>query len=174
MNVTLTYAAAPGAPYNAEQAQLVGEALEAMEARGVPVAPSEIVEEARPASSILHPFFTWEDREAAEAYRRWEARSLVNHLRIVVGDGETIAFAKARYSVRLEMPEEEGEPEEGEEEAAAVRAYVPLLRVQSEPLLKAQKEAQAVGELRAWRDRWMPLGFDSLARVFALVDKMAK
>ncbi len=43
--------------------------------------PAKVVEAARPKSSPLHSSFEWDDTEAAENYRLWQARQLI---RVVV------------------------------------------------------------------------------------------
>lgn len=170
--LTARFVPTAGAPYNMEQAQIVGETLEGMAARGLPVTPEVIVEEARPKSAPLHGLFEWDDRVAAESHRRHQARQIVNHLQIVLRDGETVAFAKSYYSVKLELPEtEEGEEEE---ETAPARQYVPVLHVQAAPLLREQVYQNALRELRSWADRYEPLGFDGLEKVIAAVRRMAK
>lgn len=39
--------------------------------------PEKVVESARPTTSPLHSRFTWDDSEAAQAYRIWQARQLI-------------------------------------------------------------------------------------------------
>lgn len=43
--------------------------------------PEAVVEAARPKTSPLHSKFTWDDNQAAQAYRIWQARQLI---RIVI------------------------------------------------------------------------------------------
>lgn len=38
--------------------------------------PHDIVDESRPDEAVLHPFFEWNNRKAAEEYRVWQARRL--------------------------------------------------------------------------------------------------
>jgi hypothetical protein len=40
--------------------------------------PADVVEAARPKDSVLHSRFEWNDSEAAEKYRLWQARYLLN------------------------------------------------------------------------------------------------
>jgi hypothetical protein len=39
--------------------------------------PQDVVEEARHASSVLHSRFEWDNNEASERYRIWQARQLI-------------------------------------------------------------------------------------------------
>jgi hypothetical protein len=57
--------------------------------------PSDIVEAARPKSSPLHSRFEWDDGEAAEQYRLWQARQLIRVLVTVEKNGSK------SYRVRL-------------------------------------------------------------------------
>lgn len=47
-----------------------------------------VVEAARAASSPLHGYFTWDDDEAAEAYRLGQARQLIRSYRVRVIQGD--------------------------------------------------------------------------------------
>ena len=60
-------------------AQEVGEAIDYLRnANGGVCPPSALVEEARPKASPLHPLFTWDNKTAAESWRRQEARQVIN------------------------------------------------------------------------------------------------
>lgn len=45
--------------------------------------PHDIVDESRPAKAVLHPFFEWNDKLAAEEYRVGQARRLSRSVYIV-------------------------------------------------------------------------------------------
>ena len=63
--------------------QLVGESLEAIaaESKGE-LRPDAVVTAAREKSHPLHGFFLWDDAEAADLYRREQARTLIRSIRI--------------------------------------------------------------------------------------------
>lgn len=46
--------------------------------------PKDVVEEARKESSPLHSQFEWDDTEAAEKYRVWQARELITTVYVKV------------------------------------------------------------------------------------------
>lgn len=46
--------------------------------------PTAVVEAARSVRSPLHGYFTWDDRQAAAAYREEQARNLIQQYRYVV------------------------------------------------------------------------------------------
>lgn len=78
----MIYQFAPGARLFGD-AQKVGEALTSIhESRGLLTAP-DVVEEARPGDSVLHPYFEWDDEAAAEAYREDQARHLIRSVHVI-------------------------------------------------------------------------------------------
>ena len=70
-------------------AQDVGEELERIHAQHGSLKPADIVDESRPEDAVLHPVFEWDDQEAAEEYRKWQARYLVRSVVTVKEDGKT-------------------------------------------------------------------------------------
>lgn len=68
----------------------IGAALEKIQAAnpGEKGYPQRVVEAARNPRSPLHKHFTWDDAEAAEAYRREEARTIIRSIRIEDEDGD--------------------------------------------------------------------------------------
>jgi hypothetical protein len=46
--------------------------------------PEDVVDAARNPNSALHSYFTWDDSEAAAAYRLQEARALIKRVRVDV------------------------------------------------------------------------------------------
>jgi hypothetical protein len=50
--------------------------------------PHDVVDAARPAESVIHDRFTWDDGLAADHYRLWEARQLIRvHVKIESAPG---------------------------------------------------------------------------------------
>jgi hypothetical protein len=156
--IAVTYAAAPGAPFNDREAPAIGLRLELLEARG-PVTPDAIVEDARAPESPLHPFFTWDDAAAADSWRKDEARHLTNHLLVkIYRDGREVE-TKGWHSIKIVNAGPEG-PE---------RAYASLATVSNSPALRAQVVAQAVKELAYWQRRYGQ--YEELFGVSAAIDK---
>lgn len=46
--------------------------------------PRNVVSAARPANSLLHPAFEWNDQKAAELHREFQARCLIKSVRVSV------------------------------------------------------------------------------------------
>ncbi|MCZ2076563.1 MAG: hypothetical protein LC130_16395 [Bryobacterales bacterium] len=78
----------------------VGKALERIRKQNEgQLKPGDVVEAARPENSVLHPGFTWDDTEAAEEYRKWEARELVRQIVVVHPETDEEAPAFIHVSV---------------------------------------------------------------------------
>lgn len=80
-------------------AQTIGETLSQIEREEGGITPEAVVEVARPEDSPLHPCFTWDDRVAAEEYRKGEARNLVRVVRVEVEEQQ--ASVPAFVNVKL-------------------------------------------------------------------------
>ncbi len=60
-------------------AQVVGPILDQMGRKGI-LTPKNVVDEARPEDSPLHPEFEWDDAIAAEKWREKQAQLLIIHI----------------------------------------------------------------------------------------------
>lgn len=61
--------------------------LERLRAKHGELTPGVVVIEARSQRSSLHPIFEWEDGEAAEQYRLYQARHMLRAIRVTYPDG---------------------------------------------------------------------------------------
>lgn len=61
----------------------IRQALKALEENGR-LTPDEVVKAAKDPKSVLHEYFTWDDSEAAEAWRTEQARRLIRSVTVVV------------------------------------------------------------------------------------------
>ena len=146
------YRAAPGAMYNNGQAQEIGEFLERLP-QWPALTTEQVVEAAVADDSPLHPLFTWDDRKAAELYRKRQARDIMNHL-VIVDSGEE---KKAFHNV--------SPPEPGE-----ARQYLHVDRVRMEPEDAAEVIADAMAQLEGWLQRFNKYG-RQLGPVFGAVEQ---
>ena len=136
--------AAKGAMFNDEQAQVYGEAIDALAERTGQVTPQDVVDEAAKKTSRLHGYFEWSDDAAAMLYRRQQAREMLGHLRIVlviVGDDEP-QEVKAFFNVSKT------------EEEVVRRGYVTVEAVCREEEYLEQVIADALAQLRTFRARY--------------------
>jgi hypothetical protein len=108
----------------------------------VPTA-DEVLEAARSTKSALHKFFTWDDREAAEAHRRDEAARMLQVSRFIVElrqHGEV-----TRVSVRKFVSINRGQPMRLRNEAL------------DEPDARAALIAHAMTDLRSWIRKYVDI-----------------
>lgn len=157
------YAAAPGARYGDKQAQVIGRELEAMADQQIAITPDAIVARARNKQSPLHGYFEWDEAKAAFAWRKFQARDLVNHLEIVVVRPEGEQRVKAQFSVvrvAAEPPDED------------VPEYVSVCAVQNSPVLREQIVRQAAQELRSWTAKYQSVGLTEFTPVFEMANTL--
>lgn len=133
--------------------KIVMRELVRIEKRDGKLTPEIIVDEARDLTAPLHSFFTWNDGEAAELYRRWEARKLIASVAVVY-DG-----AKERTAVRAFVSLTDADDERG---------YYGMARVLSDNELRSQMLADALAEVKQWRERYQHL--EELAKIFHAID----
>lgn len=64
-------------------AQVAGEVIRSIRLRSGGITPDLLIEESRPAVAPLHSCFEWDDAAAAVEYRREQARTVINSIKIV-------------------------------------------------------------------------------------------
>jgi hypothetical protein len=141
-------------------AQVVGETVEKLAAmNGGVCPPAALVDEARSEDSPLHPLFQWDDSQAADLYRRQQARRVINSIRIAPmdDDGEDVSLPAFVSVVKID-------------EDGASRGYKSILAVVEEPDELAQVLAEAVQSLKSIRRRYANL--KQLAPVFRAIDQL--
>jgi hypothetical protein len=136
----MVYRPAPGSSLSKEKAQIVGEALEKMGS----FTPSDVVEAARPATSVLHEHFTWDDLKAAEKYRLVEARHLVNTITVVVKIGDHDVETRGFHSITMQ----------GSEDGAVEQRYTAIKIVSAQSEMREQVIERAKRELEGWSARY--------------------
>jgi hypothetical protein len=113
--------------------------------------PPDVVAAARNPKSPLHSKFTWDDTEAAEQYRLWQARQLIRVVVTVVPRTETTE----RVWVSLT----------GDRGKGGYRALVDVL---SDDDMRVQLLEEAKAEFAVFRAKFGRLS--ELAKVFAAMD----
>ncbi len=112
----------------------------------------EIVDAARDESSVLHSLFEWDDTEAAEQWRLYQARHIVRKVYIVLSKHEE---RKTRFYVSLRSEREKG--------GGVIRV---VTNIMSDDDLRAEYIEDAKADLKAFRDKYETLrelsGFASL------------
>jgi hypothetical protein len=121
------------------KAQVAGEQIARLtERNGGHLAPSDVVDDARPEGSPLHPAFEWDNGVAGEKFREEQARQMIRSIRVVhehAGQEQSVLGY-----VHVELAE-------------TGPAYVTTARAVSEADLQEQMIADALKSLEAWRHR---------------------
>lgn len=140
------YKAAAGSQFTQEDAEIIGPVIERLAMKGHSTAP-EIVNAARPLESPLHPYFEWNDGEAAELYRHNQAREMTRAIVVVrrTHEDEPAQEVRAFFPVHRDPEAKQGRKP---------REYVHIDSIMADPALSEQVVTDALKMLRAWRNRF--------------------
>lgn len=119
--------------------------------------PCAVVDAARPADSILHDRFEWDDSEAAEQYRLWQARQLIRCS--VIMEPRTETTVRAFVSLTADRETEGG-------------GYRETVRVLARAEGRASLLADALAELEVFQRKYAAL--TELAAVFSAARSLMK
>lgn len=117
--------------------------------------PQTVVEHARNPESPLHDCFEWDDSEAAEQFRLWQARSLIRVC--VTVEPQTQQTIRTYVSVMPQRKESGG-------------GYLSTIEAMSDPVQRALVLETALRELTAFEKKYQQL--QELAPVFAAMDQV--
>lgn len=146
------------------QAAAVGKELTKIEKLKGCIAPPVVVEAAKPQSSRLHKYFTWEDNKAAEAHRLWEARMLIRSVVIiqVVKPHEEPRTVRAFVSVHSNAKEKGFEG----------RAYISTVKAFADTDYKSQVLQEALNEFTSLKKKYETL--KEFSDVFDAIDEVVE
>lgn len=130
-------------------ADVAGRECERLAATSEGLTPDTLLDASRDAAAPLHGCFTWDDAVAGEAYRRIEARQIINAL-IIEPDVEHKEPVRAFFRVQ------------------DVQTFEPTSVILREQDKRAALLATALRELAAFRRKYQQL--DELADIFAAID----
>lgn len=116
--------------------------LKKIEQRKGIITPSSVVEVARDQTNPLHAHFLWDDTEAAEAYREWQARQLLKRVTVKI-DGKVLP---AFHNVVIQV-ESDGERQ----------GYISTNIVLKDEGMTKQVIQQAIDELIFWEKKYADL-----------------
>lgn len=147
---------------------IAGRELERLAARDQEVVPITLVEESRPQDAPLHPYFEWDDGEAATLYREGQAKQLIRSIEVTYVRNDTeepLPPVRAYVSViddpGFEMYAQNTAP-------SHQRHYRPMIRVMSDEDLREQYKRQAFESLVVWRQRYRDI--EDFTRIFVEID----
>ena len=130
---------------------------EIMLAHGGLLNPSHVVEHARDPGTTLHSQFVWDDSDAADKYRLWQARQIISNYHVVC---TTPKGQVVQVSAYVSLPEDR----------KSGGGYRAIGEVLSMPEHRRQLFAQAVAEFKQWRVKYSSLM--RLQPVFKAFDAM--
>lgn len=123
------------------------------------VRPHDVVRDAENPNSAFHRYFEWDNSKAGPKFRLQQARSLLQHLRIIYHDEEGHEVSVRKYvRVMLSTPADH-ELRSG---------YVPRLRVLKTPQLRLQVVEMAKVALESFKRRFRM--FTEIEATFAHID----
>ena len=151
----------PGNPVPQADAEKVYGHIDKLIEDGFDLTPTNLVEDARKEDSVLHPYFEWDNSEAGEAWRRQQARFIVNRVKVVVIDTQAEKEVEVRKYLSVVVHQQSTHDEDGgdtdEDDATndkSLRSYKRIETVVSTPDLRRQVIDQALREARSWRKRY--------------------
>lgn len=131
------------------KASAIGKALETIrKANGGTLRPGDVVVAAADEDHPLHSQFTWDDTQAAEAYRLWQARVLIRTTVTILPSG------KGTVRAYVSLQDDRG--------GDGYRLLVDVLR---DPGLRAIALREALAELKVFEHKYHKL--KELAPIFA-------
>lgn len=117
----------------------IGEILSCQDAEGN-LSTDEVLKRASDESSLIHKYFTWDDSDAANEYRRMQARQIIRRVPVVYlhnGVEKTIP----RF-VSIIRPSDE----------TRTRRYVDVVDLSSDDEARNEAVKEALREIRRWQD----------------------
>lgn len=119
------------------------------------ISAREVLSLAKPLSSPIHQYFTWNDGEAAEAYRLYEARVLI---RSVVVEFQGEQYRKYVSPVYIEELDE--------------KRYVEITKARGATNLWEQVLEKALRDAVLWRERYEK--YERLKPIVQAINKVEK
>lgn len=151
------YSAKKGAQFSNEQAQVYGPHLERLQKnKGDKLTPSDVVKDAKKKSSPTHNFFEWDNKDAGNKWRKYQARHLLNSIEVIIKEYPSEPV-KLFYNV---VNGDDSEDQQG---------YVTIEKVMSQEEYRKQIIEHALRELRGWEKRYRI--YNELSHLFSVMNR---
>lgn len=124
--------------------QVISEILEVEKTRGLTA--DNLLDKARSKNSSLHKFFDWNDTSAANNWRRFQARLLINQVKLTIGEKQLFAFENVSVSIN-----------ENDEENGTQRQYKRIVEILNNDDYKKQQLEVALANLTYWQQKYSDL-----------------
>lgn len=114
-----------------------------------------LLEKAKDESSPLHNFFDWNDTSAANQYRLYQARLIINEVKILVGEKELFAFENVNISIQ---------------EKQTNREYKPVIEILNNDDYRKQVITTALNNIDYWKEKYAE--YKELKPIFVSIEKV--
>lgn len=135
---------------------VVAELKRIAEENGGQLRPADVVDAARPLESPLHSRFEWDDNEAAQRYRLWQARQLIAVTVEYIGSGKEAILSRVFVSLTSDRRDAAG--------------YRTIESVMTDKDSRSELLADAMKEMETFQKKYAEL--KELATVFAEMRKV--
>lgn len=132
--------------------EVISEILEVKEQNGLTA--ENLLEVAKNKNSALHDFFDWNDTSAGEKFRIYQARCLINEVKIVVDEKEFHAFENVNVSIN-------------EESSREYKGFVEILNTEQ---YRTQIIKQALESITSWKDKYKE--YSEFKPIVSSIDKV--
>lgn len=145
------------------KADCAGAELERIEKESGAVTPNNLLVAATPENSVMHPCFTWNDKEAAIKQRLSEARQIIRSIvRVCVSEDEKREEKEIRAYVNIN-------PRNGH---GAAGEFISVDRALSDEETRKIVLKKVLEELSAYKRKYKE--FSELSQVFSAIDEAEK
>ena len=140
-------------------AQTTGEKIEEIIQQYGAVTKENFLEASRPADSVTHNLFEWDDTKAAEKYRLHQSNMIINSLTVQVNVENRATPITTRAFVNIQK-------EDGRQKAEFLRIDTAFSDMECKTIVLAN----AIQELREFRKKYET--YSELSQVFEAIDNL--
>jgi len=119
-----------------------------------------IVKVAKNKNNVLHKFFDWNDNSASDKYRLFQARQLINEVKIIIEEREYFAFENVSVQIN-----------EGGK-LKSKKLYLDRTEIMNNKDLREQILNRAMGNIQYWRRQHG--AYEELNPIFEGIDVVEK
>jgi len=156
------YKAKKGASFGDKDAQIIGKQINKIIEKNKlkEISSKELLEDAKNTESPIHKYFDWNDTKAAEKYRLYQARLIINHVEITI---TTPSQQEIPVRAFLNIKNKDDNFK---------RVYVTIEKALSEEDLRIQILKQALYEIENWQQKYNV--YTELSIIFNAIKKNQK
>lgn len=118
--------------------EILQKELKTLEAKYHYLTPAMVLDAAKSKNSPLHSFFEWDNENAGEQYRLWQARQYITYVRVNIGEIKTKAYESIVVHIKNKKH----------------RRYLPIERILSDEEMYLQVVEGALREIQFWKSKY--------------------